>query len=95
MVAFPGEVTFGLFGRDKRYFKALYQISCLSLVGAVNFISLCGVDTMTLYWYNPGGIGFGSKTERTPSTYALLALDSDTFEEPGSAELQYKVLVYG
>ena len=25
----------------------------------------------------------------------LFALDSDTFELPGSAELQYKVLVYG
>jgi len=92
---FPGEATFMLLGRDNRYFKALNQISCLSLVGAVNFISLCGVDTITLYWYKPGGIGFGSRTDRTPSTYALLALDSDTFDEPGSAELQYKVLVYG
>ena len=29
------------------------------------------------------------------SNIPLLALDSDTFEEPGSAELQYKVFVYG
>lgn len=82
-------------GRERRYCKALSQMSCLSLVGAVNFISRWGVDTMTLYWCNPGGIGLGSNTDRTPSMYALLALDSDTFDDPGSAELQYKVLVYG
>ena len=51
-------------------FLTLSQISCLSLVGAVNFISLCGVDTMILYWYNPGGIGLGSSTARTESMYA-------------------------
>ena len=69
---------------------------------------------MTLYWCRPGGIGFGSKTERTESMYAikrssvprhqtqtqethspLLAFCSVTLVAPGSAELQYKVLVYG
>jgi hypothetical protein len=42
-------------------------MSCLSLVGAVIFISRWGVDTTTLYWEIPGGIGFGSSTERTES----------------------------
>ena len=48
----------------------LYQISCLSFVGAVNFISRWGVDTIMLYWWIPGGIGFGSMTARTDSMYA-------------------------
>ena len=48
----------------------LYQISCLSFVGAVNFISRWGVDTIMLYWWIPGGIGFGSMTARTDSIYA-------------------------
>jgi len=75
-------------GRAKRYLNAFNQISCLSFVGAVNFISLVGVETMTLYWWRPGGIGFGSRTDLTLSIYALLALDSETEEDPGSAELQ-------
>ena len=45
-------------------------MSCLSFVGAVNFISRCGVEMMTLYWYKPGGMGLGSKTCRTLSIYA-------------------------
>jgi hypothetical protein len=49
-VSFPGEATGIAFGRDNRYFNAFNQISCLSLVGAVIFISLCAVETMTLYW---------------------------------------------
>lgn len=48
----------------------LTHMSCLSLLGAVNFISLKGVDTTTLYWWRPGGRGLGSSTERTPSIYA-------------------------
>jgi hypothetical protein len=82
-------------GLMSKYWRALSQMSCLSLVGAVNFISLNGVETTTLYWWRPGGRGLGSSTERTPSMYALLALDSETFDEPGSASLQYKVRVYG
>lgn len=46
----------------------LSQMSCLSFVGAVNFISRCGVETTTLYWWIPGGMGLGSSTERTAST---------------------------
>jgi hypothetical protein len=75
-------------GRAKRYFNAFNQTSCLSLVGAVNFISLLGVETMTLYWWRPGGIWLGSRTDLTLSMYALLALDSEPEEDPGSAELQ-------
>jgi len=51
--------------------NTLIQMSCLSLLGAVNFISLNGVDTTTLYWWRPGGSGLGSSTERTPSIYAV------------------------
>lgn len=44
-----------------------YQMSWRSLVGAVIFISLCGVEMMMLYWCRPGGIGFGSRTDLTES----------------------------
>lgn len=82
-------------GLDSRYLRALNQISCLSFVGQVIFISLCGVETITLYWHRPGGMGLGSSTDLTPSIYALFALDSEALDDPGSAELQYNVLVYG
>jgi hypothetical protein len=38
-----------------------------------------------------------TKKKKNKSTrhLPLLALDSDTFDDPGSAELQYNVLVYG
>lgn len=59
----------------------LYQISCRSFVGAVNFISRCGVDTTTLYGYRPGGYGLGSSTERTDSIYAMVILAKKAFED--------------
>lgn len=91
MVVGAGEITFGLLGRESRYFSAytimsytfkvfmvirtLSQMSCLSLVSAVIFISRCGVEMITLYWNKPGGMGLGSSTDRTPSMYAVMMIE--------------------